>query len=304
MKGKPGGRAPGTILVGAGSWSERTLVHESGWYPRRSMKAAQRIAYYASRFPLVEIDATSRFPPTPDLCRQWVDRTPVGFTLDVQGWALLTGGAALPDSLWEDLRDEVRPDLRDRRRLYLAHLTPAGRTEAWARFRHALRPLHEAGRLGAVVLRYPSWLQPGETGRALLAEARAELGDLPAAVELTHPRWLDGRTCEETLAFLEDTGLAFVCVDRPEDEGRPVVASTGEVAVVRLPGRNPGDGEDPSLAPGERFAYRYSEEELAGWVPALRELAVSAEVHVVLSNTYRDDAVANAADLLRLLGLV
>lgn len=295
---------PGRILVGAGSWSERTLVHETRWFPRRSMKAAERIAFYAARFPLVEIDATARFPPTPELCRQWVDRTPDGFTVDVQCWTLLTGGAALPDSLWEDLRDEVRPELRDRRRLYLGHLTAEGRAEAWARFRHALRPLDEAGRLGAVVLRYPGWLQPGDTGRSLLAEARAELGDLPAVVELSHPRWLDGRTCEETLGFLEDTGLGFVCVDRPEDEGRPVVAATADVAMVRLAGRNPGNWEEPDLAIGERFAYRYADEELAAWVPALRELAASAEVHVVLSNTFRDDAVANAADLLRLLGVV
>lgn len=304
MTGKRSERADGHILVGAGSWSERTLVHETRWYPRRSMKAAERIAHYAARFPLVEIDATARFPPTPDLARQWVERTPDGFTIDVQCWALLTGGAALPDSLWEDLREEVRPELRDRRRLYLGHLSPAGRREAWARFRHAVRPLQDARRLGAVVLRYPAWLQPGETGRSLLAEARSELDDLPAVAELAHPRWLDGRTCEETLGFLEDIGLGFVCVDRAPDEGRPVVAATGDVALVRFPGRNPGNWEEPELEIGERYAYRYTDEELAPWVPALHELAASADVHVVFSNTYRDDAVANAADLLRLLAAV
>lgn len=287
--------------MGTTSWSERTLVHETRWYPRRSMKAAERIAHYAARFPLVEIDATARFPPTPDLARQWVDRTPVGFTIDVQAWTLLTGGGAMPDSLWEDLREAVRPELRDRRRLYLNHLTPAGRSEAWARVGHALRPLHDAGRLGAVLLRYPGWLQPGDTGRALLAEARAELPDLALAVELTHPRWLAGRTCEETLAFLEDQRLGFVCVDRPD--GPPVVATTTDLAVVRLPGRNPGNWEEPDLAVNERYAYRYSAAELAAWVTPLRELAASArEVHVLFANTFRDDAVTNAAELVALLG--
>ncbi|MFP5375745.1 MAG: DUF72 domain-containing protein, partial [Acidimicrobiia bacterium] len=123
MTGKRQGAAGGRVLVGAGSWSERTLVHDSRWYPRRSMRAAERIAHYAARLPLVEIDATSRFPPTPDLARQWVARTPDGFTIDVQAWSLLTGAAALPDSLWEDLRDEVLPERRDRRRLYLGHLS-------------------------------------------------------------------------------------------------------------------------------------------------------------------------------------
>src|SRR5688572_6633496 len=67
------------ILVGASSWSDRGLTQESTWYPKRSMKAAERMAYYASRFPLVEIDSTARFPPTPDVSRQWAQRTPDGF---------------------------------------------------------------------------------------------------------------------------------------------------------------------------------------------------------------------------------
>ncbi|MGH9282522.1 MAG: DUF72 domain-containing protein [Acidimicrobiales bacterium] len=291
------------VLVGTTSWSERTLVHESRWYPRRTMKAAERIAYYSSRFPLVEMDATSRFPPTPDLARQWVERTPEGFTIDIQAWNLLTGAAALPDSLWEDLREEVRPELRDRRRLYLGHLSDAGRTEAWDRFGHALRPLHDAGRLGAVILRYPYWLRPGETGRGLLREARARLPDVDLAVELHNPHWLVDRVCEETLGFLEELHLGFVCVD-PLD-GLPVVATTTDLAVVRFSGRNPGNWEDPELSTPERYAYRYSADELSAWVRPVRELAgTAAEVHLLFANTYRDDAVTNAAELAALLQVV
>lgn len=293
----------GRVLVGTTSWSERTLVHETNWYPKRTMKAAERIAFYASRFPLVEIDATSRFPPTPDLCRQWVDRTPSGFTIDVQGWTLLAGGAALPDSLWEDLREERRPELRERDRLYLSHLSDTGRSEAWARFRHAVTPLRAAGRLGAVILRYPKWLQPGDTGRALLLETRTELSDLAVAVELRHHRWLDGRTCEDTLAFLEDHNLSFVCVD--PRQGTPVVATTSDLAVVRFPGRNPGNWEDPDLEVGQRYAYRYTPTELEAWLGSVRELASSAaEVHLLFGNCWRDHAVANAADLAALVDVL
>lgn len=275
-------------------------MHHSGWYPKRTMKAAERIAYYASRFPLVEIDATARFPPTPGLARQWVDRTPDDFTIDVRAWTALAGGAALPDSLWEDLRDEVRPELRDRRRLYLSHLSPVGRQEAWARFRHALAPLAANSRLGAVILRYPAWLPPGGTGRALMTEARTELPDFHLAVELTHRRWLEPRECEATLAFLEEQHLGFVCVD-PRD-GPPVVATTSDLAVVRFPGRNPGNWEAPEMEIGERYAYLYADHELAWWVAPVRELAAAAgEVHLLFANCWRDDAVANAATMARLL---
>ena len=289
------------MLVGASSWSARSLVHDSRWYPRRSMNAAQRIAYYTDRFPIVELDATYRFPPTPDVARQWVERTPAGFVIDIQAWTLLTGNATLPDSLWEDLRAEVRPELRDRRRLYLSHLSHEGRDEAWRRFGHAIQPLTDAGRLGAVILRYPHWLRPGGTGRALMAEARRNLGDLRLAVELRNHHWLEEGQRESTLAFLEDENLAFVCVDSAH--GPPVVATTTDLAVVRLSGRNPGDWDEPDLPLAERFAYRYSPEELCAWAVMAEQLAgVADEVHVLFANAFGDFAVANAAELAQLVG--
>ncbi|MEO7836759.1 MAG: DUF72 domain-containing protein [Acidimicrobiales bacterium] len=281
------------VLIGASSWSERTLVHESGWYPRRTMKAAQRISYYAERFSLVEIDATSRFPPTPELALQWVERTPPGFTIDLEAWTLLTGAATLPDSLWEDLRTEVRPELRDRRRLYAGHLSRAAMIEAWARFRHAIEPLRASGRLGAVILRYPHWLRPGDTGRALLLQARRRLPDLALAVEFGNPAWLEGSNCESTLHFLEEHDLALVCVDSATHP--LVVAATSELSVVRFAGR----GDDDVPWPG---CYRYSVEQLQSWVPRLADLAAGhGRVHVLFANTYRDFAVSNAAELSALL---
>jgi len=284
------------VLCGASSWSEHSLTHDSGWYPRRSMKAAERMAYYAGRLPLVEIDATARFPPTPDLARQWVERTPEGFTIDVQAWSLLAGGATLPDSLWEDMREEVRPELRDRPRLYPSHLSTDGVREAWERFRHALVPLEEGGRLGAVILRYPHWLKPGETGRALLSEARLRLPRYRLAVELRNSHWLEGDACEETLGFLEAHDLAFVCTDGLETPA--VVATTSELAVVRFLGRNPGNWDDPDVPMAQRFAYRYNAEWVDAWATRVRQLAgVAEEVHALFANSWRDDAVTNAEEL-------
>jgi uncharacterized protein YecE (DUF72 family) len=253
------------------------------------MRAAERMAYYASRFPLVEIDSTARFPPTPDVARQWAERTPAGFTIDVQAWSLLTGAATLPDSLWEDLRDAVRPEMRDRRRLYAGHLSTAGMAESWARFAHAIKPLAAAGRLGVVLLRYPHWLKPGNTGRLLLDEARRSLPDYSLAVEFQHPDWLHGDTCEDTLAVLDDLGLGFVCVDG--HAGLPeVLATSSDVAVVRLYG---ADAE---------WGARYEESEVRAWVPRVLRLAESAAtVHVLFANTHRDNAVVNAAELLTAL---
>ncbi|HET9059667.1 MAG TPA: DUF72 domain-containing protein, partial [Acidimicrobiales bacterium] len=51
------------------------------------------------------------------------------------------------------------------------------------------------------------------------------------------------------------------------------------------------------------WSYRYSAEELAEWVPVLRDLASGcSELHLVLDNCWRSDAVDNAGQLLALLG--
>ena len=287
------------VRYGACSWADRSLVRDGDFYPRRTMTASARLAYYCSQLPLAEIATTYRFPPTPDLARQWVDRTPDGFRLDVRAWSLLTHNPTLPDSLWEDLHGSVRPETRHRRRLYAEHLPADVVDECWLRFAHGVRPLHEAGRLGLIVLQYPSWWSPRDETRAELAAAGRRLGDLPVAVELRNPKWLAGDECEATLEHLEQHGMAFVCSDGPAGGRRAlpeVVAATSDLAVVRFHGRR----EDPE--DHWPWPYRYSEAELAGWVPRVRALAQSArEVHLLFDNGWRDDAVDNARSLARLL---
>jgi len=267
------------------------------------MRAAQRLAFYASRFPLVLVDSTYRFPPTPDVARQWVERTPDGFTMDVVAWSLLTHNATLPDSLWPDLQEEVRPEARDRRRLYHDHLTAEARTEAWRRFRHALEPLQAAGRLGCVVLRYPYWMRPG--GRRARPSSRpatpwatcawpwscpTRRGSTTTGASPLSPSW---RTT--TSPSCAPTGPA----------GRGPASGGGQHQRPRRGshgGPQPGRLGEPDMEMAQRFAYRYRLSELEEWVPRIAALATSAaEVHVLLANCWRDDAVTNAAELAALL---
>ncbi len=88
--------------------------------------------------------------------------------------------------------------------------------ECWARFEHALRPLHQAGKLGVVVLQYPGWFGPRDRrpGRSW-RRSRTRLPDYRLAVELRNPKWFEGDACEGTLEGLEECGLALVCMDGP-----------------------------------------------------------------------------------------
>jgi uncharacterized protein YecE (DUF72 family) len=284
---------------GTSSWADQGLVRDGGFYPRKTMTASERLAFYCTRMPLAEIATTYRFPPTPDLARQWVARTPEGFCFDVKAWSLLTEAPTLPDSLWEDLQDEVRPETRNRRRLYAGHVSGDGLEECWRRFDHALRPLHATGRLGVVLLQYPSWFTPKSESRAALVAARAQLADYRVAVDFRSPKWLVDAQCEDTLEWLEANDLGFVCTDGPLAGPRampPVMAATTDVAVVRFVGRRAIE-DDPWPWP-----YRYSDPELADAALRVTELAAAtAEVHVIMDNTWRGDAVDNALTLASLV---
>src|ERR1700680_3605424 len=180
------------VRYGACSWADRALVREGTFYPRKTMTASERLAYYCTQLPLAEIATTYRFPPTPDLARQWASRTPEGFALDVRAWSLLTFNPPLPDSLFEDLQDAVRPETRHRRRLYADHLPDEALEECWTRFAAALRPLHDSGRMGLVLLQYPSWWSPKPETRSALALARYRLREYRVGVEFRSPKWLAG----------------------------------------------------------------------------------------------------------------
>lgn len=295
----------GSVLrVGVSSWSERSLTHESNWYPKRSMKAAERIAFYAQRFSLVEMETTYRFPPTPEMAKQWVERTPEGFTFDLQMWGLLTCQAAMPASLWPDLVDEIQPERRDQPRLYATHLSDAALDECWARMRHALAPLVSAGKLGSVILRYPRWFVPGNRTRAQLVAVRERLGDLPAAIQLASSAWTEPESCEDTLSLLDELGLAFVNVDAPTHNPishRGLTASSSDLGVLRLTGHKEWD-EEAGWQPDAR-GYRYGDDELRALAQRVVHLLdCTSELHVIVSTCWRDDAVVNAERLMEFVG--
>ena len=292
-----------TVRTGTCSWTDPTLVKETDWYPKRSMSAADRLAHYAASFSLVEADSTYYFPPSPEMARSWVERTPPGFRMNVKAYSLLTQHPTRPESLWEDLRPEVLPDHQGKKTLYANHLPGEAVDEAWERFRHAVTPLRDADRLGAVLLQFPQWFTPKTANRAELERARQRLGDLPACVEFRSALWFRGDERDRTLGLLAEHDLALVVVDAPPVSELPVVvAATSELAVVRFHGRADETWNKRGITAAERFRYLYDDEELRQWLPRVERLAEDTrEVHLLMNNCYRDYGVRNAADLGRLL---
>jgi uncharacterized protein YecE (DUF72 family) len=294
-----------TVLTGSCSWTDRTLTSDSDWYPRRTMSAEERLRYYASQFPLAEIDSTYYAPPSEQQAQLWAQRTPEGFRFDVKAYSLLTGHPTRPRSLWRDLRESLPREVADKRNVYPNHLEPDALEEAWRRFAAALRPLHEAGKLGSILFQYPPWFGPRRDNRAEVEALRERLPDYAIAVEFRSPRWLAApRDRERTLGMLEEHGLVFVGVDAPavSELPRMFAVTNPDLLVIRFHGRSDSTWSDTSRSAAERFRYLYSRQELEELAAPIAQAAEQAkETHLLMNNCYRDYSVRNAAQLRDLL---
>jgi len=303
--GAPAWTGKHLVLTGSCSWTDKTLVEEADWYPRRTMSAEERLRYYASQFPLTEIDSTYYAPPAERQVALWAERTPDGFRFDVKAYSLLTGHPTRPRSLWRDLREGLDPEVAEKRNIYPHHLGPEAMDEAWRRFESALRPMHESGKLGAVLFQYPPWFSPRKDNRAEIEALRERLPDYRISVEFRSPRWMaEERDRERTLAMLEEHGLVFVSVDAPavSDLPRVMAVTNPDLFLVRFHGRSDSTWNDTSGSAAERFRYEYSESEPEELARPIAEHAEEArETHLLMNNCYRDYAVRNAAELREIL---
>jgi uncharacterized protein YecE (DUF72 family) len=288
----------GDIRVGTTGWTDKTLLR-SGWYPDDVVDDAEkRLRYYASQFPLVEVDSTYYWPPSEANSRAWAERTPDGFVFDVKAYSLLTKHPTKPRSLYKDLRPET-----DKGNVYIDELEAEVVDEVWDRFLGALDPLAGAGKLGAILFQFPPWFYISRDNKQYILECAKRAAPGRISVELRNETWMSDENAEETLDFLEGHGIPYVCVDMPQgfkSSLPPVAAATSDLALVRFHGRNAQDWESGSVQ--KRFAYLYPNDELEEWVPRIASVAESAETtHVLMNNCYRDYAQRNAKELATLL---
>jgi uncharacterized protein YecE (DUF72 family) len=249
--------------------------------------AEERLRYYAEHFTTVEVDSTYYRLPDEEMVSRWDERTPDGFVMHVKAFGMMTRHPVRAEQLPPDLREGAPVDDRGRVDRPPREL----RAEAFVRFHAALEPLRSAGKLGGILLQFPSYVVAKDISRDYLAWAVEQLrGDRPL-VEFRHRSWLDEENRAETLAFLEELGATHVVVDAPKTDAKnlvpTVVAATSPLAYVRMHGRNADTWNVRGGSASDRFDYLYSEDELREWAGPLGELAESAEEVYVLFNNNR-----------------
>jgi uncharacterized protein YecE (DUF72 family) len=291
-----------TIRIGTASWTDPTMTAPGVFYPRGVGSAEDRLAYYASTFPIVEIDSTYYSLPNSRTAEAWVKRTPPDFLFDAKAHALMTGQPTEPRRLPKDIRNDLPASLATKPRIYARDLPAELRDAIWQAFLAGLEPLRAGGQLGSVLLQYPRWFFPTGESRDEILAARQRLGDVRSAVEFRSETWFNEKNRDRTLLFLADNNIPFVMVDGPQglrSSVPPVVAVTSpELALVRFHGRRAETWEAKSIPVVERFRYLYSEDELREWLPRVREAATQArEIHILMNNCYANYGSTNAREL-------
>jgi uncharacterized protein YecE (DUF72 family) len=289
------------FLVGTASWTDPTLVKSALFYPPGATSAAERLAFYASQFPTVEVDSSYYAILSEDIARLWVERTPPGFIFNVKAFAWLTqhpaDAARLPAAIKNALPAEMKSSPRIKN-------PPAELLSlAFQMFWSSLKPLREGGRMGLVLFQLPPYVTWRQSNLDYLARLPERLPSAEIAVEFRHPSWTDSPSRRnDTLQFLRDHGLAYVSVDVPAQSGlASLLATTTNDAYIRFHGRNGENWFKRNVSAAERFKYLYAERELADWALRLKQLSGVERAFAIFNNCYSNFGIMNATTMKEML---
>jgi uncharacterized protein YecE (DUF72 family) len=291
-----------SILIGTASWSHQALIECGRFYPSEHMSAEARLRYYATQFPLVEVDSSFYALPLPQVSRLWAERNPHGFTMNAKAFRLFTGHQTSPDALPSDVRESLPPALRARAILYYQDLPPPLRDELWTQFIAGLAPLRDAGRLGLVHFQFAPWVIRNRAGQAHVEHCVERMRDHALSVEFRNASWFNGTSALETIAFERALGVVHTVVDSPQGFSNSVPAlwetTHDRLALVRMHGRNASTWNNRSDTSSGRFNYEYDDAELEGLAWQIARLdRTELRLHVVMNNNAQDYAQANAKRL-------
>ena len=194
-------------------------------------------------------------------------------------------------------------------------------------FKEALKPLNEKERLSAVLFQLPESFHYTNDNRIYLAKLIAEFEGFPVMIEFRHKEWIRDSVFEG----LEKRKAGIVFCDLPQLKNLPdgTVMGTpfiGSNAYIRLHGRNEGawyahapkaqtsitsthaNGEKATYAVEEspngsdRYCYDYSDEELAQFIPIIKQAnREGKKVQVYFNNHPNGSGAKNAISFKKMI---
>jgi uncharacterized protein YecE (DUF72 family) len=295
----------GNILVGTASWTDKTLIASGRFYPPKCNSPEDRLRYYASQFPMVEVDSSYYTIPAPEASYLWAERTPPEFLFNIKAFRLFTGHQTSLAVLPKDVLATLGPIAK--KNVYYKDLPREVTDELWHQYRRGIEPLKRSGKLVAVHFQFAPWIAYHPKNLAHIDECQRQLDGYQLAVEFRNPTWFEGKHEAATLDFERHRGLVNVVVDAPSDIANTIPSvwevTHPELAIVRLHGRNHGTWNLKGLtSSADRFNYDYTTEELAELARLTRELSQQVEMtQVIFNNNYEDQGQRNGREMIKLL---
>ena len=238
-----------------------------GFFYPKGISERDMLAFYADRYPMVEINSTYYNVPSAKNIRTMASKVPEDFEFVVKAHSSIT-------------HDREDPD---------RSLPP---------FLEAIEPIREADKLGCLLFQFPNSFRHSDANASFILGLRDALPrDWPSVVEFRHSSWLRGKMYEALTAM----DLGFVNCDMPSIRGLmpPTDVVTSDIGYVRLHGRNAGAWYDHDQT-WQRYDYLYSDQELTEWVPRLIDVARRArKTYIVFNNHPRGQSAENADTMRR-----
>jgi len=234
------------------------------------------LRFYSERFNTVEVNSTFYGQPRANAALGWVKRTPPDFEFAVKLYQKFT-----------------HPNLA---------FDPGPVTQADVdAFKGGIDPLAAAGKLGPVLIQFPSSFQRSQEAVDYLGWLLKTFAGYALAVELRHRSWSDS---PGTMALLDEHQAAWVQIDEPKFSSsirQDLVGGNAGTYYLRLHGRNAKEWWDHAESE-DRYNYFYSTEELEPIVEIVRDVrAIVKKAYLFMNNHFSAQSVANAVTLKKML---
>jgi uncharacterized protein YecE (DUF72 family) len=260
------------IHIGPAGWSYddwKGIV-----YPPDMPRSLHALSFLCRYFDTIEINSSFYRPPNPRHTAAWIEKVDANpaFTFTAKLWERFTH------------HREAWPDA----------------SEITA-YREGIQPLHDAGKLGAVLVQFPWSFKRTTPNRQWLARVLDTFSDYPLALEIRHASW----NRPEVFEGLAERNVAFCNIDQPlfKDSLGATGHATARVGYIRLHGRNAADWFREDAHRNDRYNYLYDLDELAQWVRKIQKVRkLVDETFVITNNHYEGQAVVNAFELQDQLG--
>jgi uncharacterized protein YecE (DUF72 family) len=267
------------IQVGVCGWGDHDLGTQDS-------NTKDKLIAYTSHFPIVELDSTFHAIAPVERVAKWVQQTPESFRFLVKPYRELTGHGRpthAPERSWEEIVRQVKA---------------------------SFEPMRLAGKCELMLFQFPPWYDCSQKHVRYIRKVREAFPEYTLAIEFRNQTWFSESMRDLTLQFLTDEKLVHVVCDEPQagmNSVPIVVASTHPTySVVRFHGRNVSGWNNTGRPDWRdvRYAYDYTDEEIAEWVPRIQNLVeTSKEVYVLFNNNSQGHAVKSARKMSEQLGL-